>query len=288
MKDVSGKVAVVTGGGSGIGRAIAMALAGEGARIAVADIIEANAVAVAAEIASLGGEAMAFGCDVSDRASVRAMNAEVGKRLGAASILIANAGVTMFKPLLEMSDDDIDWVIQVDLFGVLNCLQVFLPDMVAAREGHVLATSSMSALVTPFIANHVSYAAAKCGVFGTMLNMRRELEGSGVGVSVLCPGGVVTHITDSPRYRPERFGGPEDASVTLPRAAKSTEQVRMRPAEEVAQMVLRGIRHNEAVIVTDDAMRDHFEQGIVSLTMQAFDKAREFDEQQAGAPAMAH
>lgn len=286
MKDVSGKVAVVTGGGSGIGQAVAVALAQEGARVAIADIIEANAAAVAAEIAETGGEAIALGCDVSDRASVRAMNAEVERRLGPASILIANAGVTMFKPLTEMSDDDIDWVIQVDLFGVLNCLQVFVPAMVAAREGHILATSSASALVTPFIANHVTYAAAKCGVFGVMLNMRRELEDSGVGSSVLCPGGVATHITDSPRYRPERFGGPQDASITLPRASKPAEQVKMRPPSEVAQMVLRGIRHNEAVITTDDALRDYFENGIVALTRDAFDRAREFD-QQATSPAMA-
>jgi NAD(P)-dependent dehydrogenase (short-subunit alcohol dehydrogenase family) len=280
-------VAIVTGGGSGVGRAIALALAREGTKVGLADIVEANAAAVAAEITKAGGEAVAVSCDVSERASVRAMKAELDRKLGPAAILIANAGVTMFKPLVEMSDDDIDWVIQVDLFGVLNCVQTFLPDMIAARDGHILATSSVSALVTPFVGNHATYAAAKAGVFGLMLNMRRELEDTGVGASVLCPGGVVTNITDSPRYRPVRFGGPEEDSITLPRAAKPADQVRMRPAEEVAQMVLRGIRENEAVIVTDDAMRDYFERGIVAMTMSGFDKAQQFDQQQASMPVVA-
>jgi NAD(P)-dependent dehydrogenase (short-subunit alcohol dehydrogenase family) len=284
---LTGKTALVTGGGSGIGRAVAMALAQAGAKVAIADIMEANAAAAVGEICNAGGEAMAVATDVSDRASVRALKAEVDRRLGPTSILIANAGVTMFKPLVEMSDEDIDWLIQVDLFGVLNCIQIFLPDMLAAREGHILATSSVAALVTPFVADHSTYAAAKAGVFGLMMNMRRELENTGVGVSVLCPGGVVTNITDSPRYRPARFGGPEDAAVTLPRADKPADQARMRPAEEVAQMVLRGIRNNEAVIVTDDALRKYFEDGIVALTMAGFDKAREFDQKQAGTSAMA-
>lgn len=287
MEDISGKIAVVTGGGSGIGQAVAIALAQEGARVAVVDIMEANAAAVAAEIGAAGREAVAIGCDVSDRASVRAMKAEVDRRLGPASILIANAGVTMFKPFTEMSDDDLDWVIDVCLFGVLNCLQVFVPGMVAAREGHIVATSSVSPLVAPLVANHLSYVAAKGGVFTAMLSLRRELEDSGVGVSVLCPGGVATNITDSPKYRPERFGGPEDALVTLPRASAPQEQVKMRPPAEVAEMVLRGIRRNEPVITTDAAIRDYFERGIVDLTRAAFDDAEEFDRPQAASPAMA-
>jgi len=100
--DLSGKVAVVTGGGSGIGRAIAIALAGEGVSVAVADIMEANAKAVAEGIGRAGGRAVAIPCDVCDRASVAAMKAQANSLLGPVSLLIANAGVTMFEELTDM------------------------------------------------------------------------------------------------------------------------------------------------------------------------------------------
>lgn len=277
MGEVFGRIAVVTGGGSGIGRAIALALAYQGAAVAVVDIVEANAAAVVAEIATAGGRAIALSCDVSERASVRAMQVEVMRRLGPTSLLIANAGVTMFEPLTDMSDEDIDWIIQVNLLGVINCLQAFLPDMIERRDGHVLATSSSSALLSPFSTRHAVYAATKAGVLGLMLAMRCQLKEFGIGVSTLCPGLVPSQLLDSPRYRPERFGGPSSDSVVPPMPAGNQRRATPRPAEEVAQMVLHAIRDNRAVVVTDANQREMFENGFVDLVSSAFDDVVAFD-----------
>ena len=188
MTEIAGRVAFVTGGGSGIGRALASALAVEGAAVVVADILDENARAVAEEIGAAEGTAVALACDVSDRASVRQAKDEANAALGPVSLLFANAGVTSFQPLVEMSDDDIDWIIGVDLMGVVNCLTAFLPDMVAARDGHVCATSSVAGLCAGWIPYHSAYSAAKLGVLGMMLNLRLELAELGVGASVLVPG----------------------------------------------------------------------------------------------------
>lgn len=271
--EVSGKVAVVTGGGSGIGRGIALVLAREGATVAIADIMDANAAAVAEEIAAAGGSTIAVGCDVSDRTSVAAMKAEVNRQLGPVSLLIANAGVTMFEELTDMSDDDVDWVIDVSLYGVTHCIQAFLPDMIAAREGHIVATASTAALMAPFIGEHAPYVAAKAGIIGMIMSLRADLGKYKVGASVLCPGAIQSRIHDSPRYRPAHYGGPRDAATSMPQDVRAIG----RPAVEAGRMVLDAIRKDRAVIVTDPSHRRGFEQGFVRLVEEAFDDADAFD-----------
>ena len=136
MTEISGKAAFVTGGGSGIGRALAEALAAEGAGVAVAAILADNARRVADAVGAAGGTAVAIACDVSDRASVRRAKEEANSALGPVSLLFANAGVTSFQAFTVMSDDDVDWILGVDLMGVLNCLAAFLPE---TREVRVVA-----------------------------------------------------------------------------------------------------------------------------------------------------
>src|SRR5262249_989812 len=130
MTEITGRNALVTGGGSGIGRGLALALANAGACVAVADIRMQCAEAVVQEIRAANGVAIAVQCDVCDRDSVRRMKAGITQSLGPVSLLFANAGATSFERLPEMSDDDIDWIIQVNLLGVTNCLMAFYPDMV--------------------------------------------------------------------------------------------------------------------------------------------------------------
>lgn len=277
MTEIAGRVALVTGGGSGIGRALAMALAADGAAVVVADILKENAAAVVADIERTGGRAIALACDVSERPSVRAMKADANRLLGPISLVFANAGVTLFEPLTKMSDEQIDWVIQVNLFGVMNCLQIFLPDMIAARDGHVMATASYAGLLAPFMTDHAPYVASKAGVIGLMLSMRRELAEFGIGSTVLCPGLVATRIAESSKYRPARFGGPCNEKMTLPSGTNGHEPSNARSPEEVAQMVLAGLRANRAIVMTDASRKQIYQQGVADLALSAFEDAAKFD-----------
>jgi NAD(P)-dependent dehydrogenase (short-subunit alcohol dehydrogenase family) len=267
----------VTGGGSGIGRGLAMALAAEGASVVIADILEERAGAVAHDIERAGGSALAVACDVSERSSVRALKTAANKAFGTVSLLFANAGATCFERLTDMSEEDVDWIVQVNLLGVSNCLMAFLPDMIAAREGHVVATASMAGLIPAWIPLHVPYVAAKAGVIGMMLNLRSELSGSGIGCTVVCPGGVTSRITDSPGYRPERFGGPSRGVVAGPDDFAQSANLHFRPPEEVARMVLLAMQENRPLVLTDSSRRDLFLESYVNPVLSAFDDAAAFD-----------
>jgi NAD(P)-dependent dehydrogenase (short-subunit alcohol dehydrogenase family) len=275
--DVSGKVAVVTGGASGIGKGIAQVLAEAGATVVIADIMEASARKTADEI---GRGAVAVVCDVSERTSVAEMKAEVSRRLGPVGVLIANAGVTVFEELTRMSDDDVDWVIDVSLYGVTHCIQAFLPEMIAAREGHIVATASAAALMAPFVGEHAPYCAAKAGIIGMILSLRADLGKYNVGASVLCPGAVQSQIHGSPRYRPAQYGGPRDGVATMPQDVRAIG----RPAVEAGQMVLNAIRNDRPVIVTDPSHRSGFEQGFMRMVLEAFDDAAAYDARLAAKP----
>jgi len=281
VTEIRGKAAFVTGGGSGIGRAIAIALAAEGASVAVADILPENAERVVGEIAAAGGTAVPIVCDVSDRASVGRAKAEANEALGTVLLLFANAGATSFQPLLEMSDDDVDWIVGVDLMGVINCLRAFVPDMVEAGDGHAFATSSVAGLSAGWIPYHSAYSAAKMGVLGMMLNVRLELAPLGVGASVLIPGGVATGMRENnARYRPERFGGPGEGDVAVPDAVRqlfADVNLVFRPAEDVAQMVLLAVRENRPIVVTSPDDRKPFQETYVDAVMQAFDEVEAFE-----------
>jgi len=283
MTDISGRTAVVTGGGSGIGRGLALALAAEGAAVAVADILLDNAQKVADEITAAGGRAAAFHCDVCERDSVNAMKANITAALGPVSLLFANAGATAFERLTEMTENDVDWIIQVNLMGVTNCLLAFYPDMVAARDGHIFATASTAGLMPTFVPYHAPYSAAKMGIIGMMLNLTVEAAEYNVGCTVLCPGGVATGMKDNnARYRPTRFGGPGEGGVTVPKDWKAHGDLVFRPPEEVAQLCLRAVRNNRPMVVSDRNMRQTFMDGYVKLVQGAFDDVDAFDRDLAG------
>jgi NAD(P)-dependent dehydrogenase (short-subunit alcohol dehydrogenase family) len=277
MRDFGGKTALVTGGGSGIGRSLALALAGEGARVVIGDIRLETARAVAKEIEAGGGTALAVHCDVSDRAAVRQMKTSANDAFGSVSLLFPNAGATSFERLTDMSEDDVDWILQSNLMGVTHCLTTFLPDMIAAREGHVVATASAAGLLPSWIPFHVPYSGAKMGIIGMMLNLRHELAEFGVGATVLCPFGVETGMRENnARYRPTRFGGPRTEPVKLPTFFE-TAKLNFRSPDEVAQLVLRAVRDDRPMVVTDASQRSTFLASYVDLVMAAFDDVEAFD-----------
>jgi len=208
MKLASGQVAVVTGGASGIGYALAAGFLARGLEVVVADV---EAPALEAAVERLGGiEAGVIGVrtDVSDLRQVEALAASTLDQFGRVDVICNNAGVfANVGPMWELDRADWEWILQVNLWGVVNGITTFVPYLVAQGEGHVVNTSSMAGIATvPFLG---PYTAAKQAVVGLSESLAAELRRAapGVGVSVLCPGLVDTNIVNAARNRPASLGG---------------------------------------------------------------------------------
>jgi NAD(P)-dependent dehydrogenase (short-subunit alcohol dehydrogenase family) len=278
MTEIRGRAAVVTGGGSGIGMGLAKELAKEGASVAVADIIAENARKVADEIKAAGGKAVAIHCDVCERESVKRMKAEANAALGPIRLLFANAGATSFDPLMDMSDDDVDWIIQVNLMGVMNTTRAFLPDMMAAKEGHVVATSSMAGLLPGWIPVHTVYSAAKMGIIGLMMNLQLEMKKYNIHTTSYCPGGVASGMRDNnARYRPARFGGPSEAEVRISGESFEKNPIAFYPPEAIAPMVLRAVRNNRPFVFDHANQRTSFRETYSNVVEACYDDIEAYE-----------
>jgi NAD(P)-dependent dehydrogenase (short-subunit alcohol dehydrogenase family) len=277
MTQITGRTAVVTGGGSGIGMGLAKELARQGARVVVADIMADNAERVAEAIRSEGGEAIAVVCDVCDRASIRSLKETVDAAFGPVQLLFANAGATSFDPLAEMSDDDVDWILQVNLHGVMNTTRAFLPDMIAAGEGHICATASMAGLLPGWIPVHAPYSAAKAGIIGLMMNLGLELAEHNVHTTSYCPGGVATGMKDNnARYRPARFGGPGEGQLEVTEASSVAHNHDFYTPEAIAPMVLDAVRQNRAFVFDHPDQREQFRRTYSGIVEACYDAADEW------------
>lgn len=284
MTEIKGRNAVVTGGGSGIGMGLAKALAKEGAKVAVTDIILDNAKKVAAEIEAAGGTAIALECDVCERDSIRTMKAAVDDALGPVQLLFANAGATSFDPLMDMSDDDVDWILQVNLHGVMNTTRAFLPDMMAGQEGHICATASMAGLLPGWIPVHTPYSAAKAGIIGMMMNVALELKPYGIHTTSYCPGGVATGMkANNATYRPAKFGGPGLGEVAISEASKDHTSMNFYTPEAIAPMVLNAVRNNRPFVFDHPEQRIHFRETYSKIVESCYDDADAW-ERDHGAP----
>lgn len=215
MKQLKGKVAVVTGGGSGIGRGIALAMADAGMHVMVADIDSAAAREVAEEVEQRGVRGVPHDVDVTRRDDVEKLAERAYGEFDAVHLLCNNAGVTTFGMMgSEVRDDDWRWVLSVNLGGVINGIQAFLPRMQAQPgEKHVVNTASIAGMhSSPIIA---PYVASKFAVVGISETLRMEGVAANISCSVLCPGSVKTGIVYSQRNRREDFGEPVEINAMI-------------------------------------------------------------------------
>jgi NAD(P)-dependent dehydrogenase (short-subunit alcohol dehydrogenase family) len=235
VTDLSGKVAVVTGGASGIGLAMARSFGAAGAKLMLGDIEQAALEHAVDKLTGEGFDVDGEKCDVSRWEDVDALAARTYERYGAAHIVCNNAGVVTFKPTWEQTLADWNWVLGVDLMGVVHGVKAFVPRMIASGEpGHVVNTSSTAGILGfPLIAPYVAAKMAVVGLSETLLN-DLNAAGHAIGVSVLCPGAVRTGIRNSERNRPGH-----DSVVSSGGTMESKETL---DPEAVAALVLDGIR----------------------------------------------
>jgi len=191
--NLSGKVALVTGAGRGIGKAIALKLACDRATVAVNDIALANAEAVVSEIQAKDGSGLALAADVSSVADVTRMVDAAISAYGHIDILVNNAGVTRDQLLLRMTDEDWDSVLNIDLKSVFLCTRAVLKHMLKERRGHIISIASIVGLMgNPGQAN---YAAAKAGIVGFTRSVAKEVAARGITVNAIAPGFIETDMT---------------------------------------------------------------------------------------------
>ena len=197
---LNGKIAVVTGAGRGIGRAIALAFAREGCDIAAAARSESEIEETRRQVAETGRRVIAVRCDVADRASVTAMAQTVLAEFGHVDILVNNAGYGRFRPFVELTDDEFTRTIDVNLTGAFRCIKAFLPVMMARTSGRIINVSSVSGLRA--IDRQSAYCASKHGLNGLSKTLALELRPYNIAVHALCPGGVTTRLSEE--EMPER------------------------------------------------------------------------------------
>ena len=263
-----GRTAFVTGAASGVGLALARALAAEGAKVMLADVEQGALDAALRDLQDSGADARAVACDVSDRASVVRAAEETFAAFGKVHIVCNNAGVGIGGPVEAITETDWDWLIGVNFMGAVHGIQAFLPHLKAHGEGgHVCNTASLAGLAGP--AGIAPYNATKAAVISLTETLAAELAGTDIGVSVLCTAFVRTRIATSARNRPARFGGADDAPANPQMAALV--EVGLDP-DFVADRVLAGIRSNDLYILTHPEVRDVVA-GRFDQILAAFDKA---------------
>ena len=273
MKDVAGKVAFITGGASGMGLGMARAFSAAGMQVVIADVRRDHLEQAMSHFRNGQAQVHPIQVDVADRDAMTRAADETERVFGKVHLLCNNAGVGIFGPLLEATYDDWDWGLGVNLGGVINGVQTFLPRIRSHGEGgHILTTASMSGLLGGVAG---IYATAKYAVVGFMECLRPELEPLGIGTSVFCPGLVNTRIFEAEKLRPARFASTRYQAPAEGHAEFMRTKVLptgMDPLE-AGERVLRGIRRNDLYILThpeyEAGLRERFEAILASFPVEA-------------------
>ena len=268
IADLGGKVAVVTGAASGIGRATATAFAEEGMKVVLADIEKDNLDATASDLRSLGHTVLPVVVDVSDGESVEALAAETVQEFGGVHVVHLNAGVAAGGPIWTLSEKDWAWVLGVNLWGVIHGIRSFVPRMIAGGEpGHIVNTASMAGLTSSAMMG--AYNVSKHGVVTMSETLLRDLSmmGSKIGVSVLCPGWVNTGIGESGRNRPDELRNADGPNILEGGSASPLKAVLengLQPAA-VAAMVLDAVKTDRFYILTHPEWTPMIEQRMTDV-----------------------
>jgi len=240
------RVAVITGAGSGIGRATAMSLARRGCHLALADIDEAGLAETLARGAPSGVRMSRHRLDVASREAVAALPAAVMDVHGRVDLLVNNAGVALGGSFDQVSEADFDWLMEINFHGVVRMTRAFLPLLKASDDARIVNLSSVYGIIAP--PGQCAYAASKFAVRGFSNALRHELAGTRVGVSVVHPGGVATAIARNARIAP---GIPAD--VLRERLALADRLLRM-PPEKAGEIIVSGVERRRArILVGRDA-----------------------------------
>jgi NAD(P)-dependent dehydrogenase (short-subunit alcohol dehydrogenase family) len=252
------RVAVVTGGGNGIGAALAQAFAARGARLVLADIDPAALARTAEGLAATGVEVLTVVADVGDLPQVRALAERAVARFGAVHVVCNNAGVAVFGQLADATHADWEYTMRVNFWGVVHGVETFVPLLLAQQQGgHIVNTASMAGLVGMEWLG--VYCASKFAVVGLSESLHRELKPRGIGVSVLCPMIVQTDINrNSLLQRPPALRNP-DHPDDLPEPSAEVAGAMVGSVirvEEVASRVVRAIERGDLYVLTHPEQRE--------------------------------
>ena len=258
MQELRGKVAVITGAASGIGLAVAKGCAAEGMKVVLADVEEKALDGAVSEITGSGAEAIGVATDVSKWEQVDALAERAYSEFGAVHLVHNNAGVGAGGLMWELSDADWQWVLGVNLWGVIYGIRAFVPRMIAGGEdAHVVNTASMAGLTTPPFMG--PYNVSKHSVVAISEGLHKELAmtGAKVKVSVLCPGFVNTRIGESSRNRPDELQGERTEVQDLMRGDMFRQLLEsgLTP-ETVAEHVVDAVKADRFYVLTHEDMKD--------------------------------
>jgi NAD(P)-dependent dehydrogenase (short-subunit alcohol dehydrogenase family) len=256
MKTFQGKVAVVTGAASGIGRALAERCAQEGMKVVLADIEEQALMQASRELAAQGAQTLAVPTDVSQAGDVETLARKAFETYSEVHLLFNNAGVGGGKTAWESTLADWQWVLGVNLWGVIHGIHFFVPRMLEQQsEGHIVNTASMAGLT--YGPGQSIYNVSKHGVVSLSETLYYDLalRGASLKVSVLCPGFVSTNVLDSQRNRPARLQNASDEKPVSPQAEAVRQRIQQAlrdgmPPQEVADIVFAAIREEKFYILT--------------------------------------
>jgi NAD(P)-dependent dehydrogenase (short-subunit alcohol dehydrogenase family) len=260
--EFSNKTVLITGSATGIGRSLALAVAAEGADLALVDIDAENALATAELVRAQGRRAEVYQADVTERQSVETAIAAAWKEFGAIDLACANAGVCPVAHLTDMAPQDIEWVMSVNLFGVLHTVRAYVEHAREAKSGgHLMLTGSENSVSLPHALRRIglgAYCMTKHAILGMADTLRYELEPDGIGVSVLMPGPVDTPIGKGGAKRPARMGGPVKPAAFDPSLVDTS--IPMPPtisSDAAARIAVEGLREGRFMIPTHSHLLEY-------------------------------